>query len=539
MNKNIGVYPFKYLKKRKNLFNVLSILFDVKFTNIILNEIDKHDAIICFESCNIKHSKILMFETNVRESKDNGGYIKFNNSSQLDYRLRSKSIYDCRCSSIKSIKKLDNDIIFATHNDQICWKRFCCENSIIDVVGIAPEEINKFDSYSSENVDRFQDFYGTLRYQLNEDRFFSYVPIIHFLREVTSDNQWLSPNLRASFIIDDPNIRWLTYGNLDFIKVVKKAVQHKFHLTLATIPLDLWWASSKSIDFIKKSHQYLSLAIHGNNHLKREMLSSKDKELSLIAQALKRVTNFEKKYDVPISKIIIPPHEAFSIEICDAMARLGIEALCSSRPFGWTENNKHSPKNRNPLIGWYPSDFLNGGLPVITRRGLKTDFTLRAFLDQPIIVYFHYSDLKSGLEKICKVADKINRYKNVQWGSLTSISRRNFLIKKNKDLLKIMMFSRKIEVNVPKGINKIAIEVPAVHCKMSENYIRIDEKIYELNQVPYKMTSKLIFLHSSHTQLTIELIRKDAIKFFNVENPKSSVIPYLRRLITEGKDRFL
>lgn len=537
MAKKIGVYPLHEFEKRKRFFDALGILFNVKFSDILDDNIDSYDALICFNKCHVTHPKTLRYISTSSEADYKGDYIHFKNVSQLDYRLRNQSIYDCRSNSITPLQSYENDIILATSDDQPLWKKQYNDNFVIDVVAIAPEELDSFDSFDSGNNDRFYDFYGTFRYQLNEDRFFSYLPTIHFLREVTSDNSWISPCLKASFVVDDPNIRWLTYGNIKFTDVIEKAAKHRFHLALATIPLDLWWASRQAIEYIKSAPQYLSLAIHGNNHLKKEMLLSKNSELSFIAQALRRVAHFEKKYNIPISRVVIPPHESFSSEICKAMIQLGVEALCNSRPFGWMRTDKKLPFNNNPFIGWYPADFVAGGLPVITRRGLKTDFALRAFLDQPIVVYFHHSDVASGLDILCDVAKKINRLGNVQWGSLTSISRANYLTKRDGDFIKIKMLSRKIEVNIPQDIKKITIVIPPVQGEPSEDYIRINGITYYLHATSLGMSSDTIFLSDILSPVIIELISKDSIDIFQIALPGFSLSPYMRRFLTEARDR--
>ena len=45
----------------------------------------------------------------------------------------------------------------------------------------------------------------------NEERFIRVLPLIQFLRDVTSDEEWSTP-LRAAMMFDDPNLHWLRYG---------------------------------------------------------------------------------------------------------------------------------------------------------------------------------------------------------------------------------------------------------------------------------------------------------------------------------------
>ena len=47
-------------------------------------------------------------------------------------------------------------------------------------------------------------------------------------------------SLRASFIIDDPNLHWPRYGYIDYRQVAEQAAREGYHVSFATIPLDMW-----------------------------------------------------------------------------------------------------------------------------------------------------------------------------------------------------------------------------------------------------------------------------------------------------------
>lgn len=539
--KNIGVFPLNEFSKRRRLFKALSVIFEVSFLYFDGTP-DHYDALICFNKIHLTHQKTLLFNPcgcSPHPTLNKGGYIRFENTDQLDYRLRNQAIYDSRCDEMPPLNLGDRDLLLATYNNQPLWKKTFYDNSVLDVVSIAPEELGESGANESSHNDSFGDFFGTFRYQLNEKRFFSYLPTIHFLREVVSDDLWVPPPLRASFLVDDPNIRWRTYGKLKYHELIEKATKHNFHLSIATIPLDLFWASRDAVRLVNSSSKYLSLAIHGNNHLKREMLLLNNNELAFIAQALKRVSRFEKKYNVAVSRVFVPPHESFSEDVCRAMVRLGVEGLCNSRPFGWVKNTRFPLSNLNPYIGWYPCDFVSGGLPVITRRGLTTDFVLRAFLDQPLITYFHQSDLNSGLNELCDIADRVNNIGDVKWGSLDTILRSNYAVKHTDSLLRVKMYSRKVEVCAPDHTNEISVQLPMTKAEAFNDKIVINNQQYSLFLDNSEMKSEPIVLANSSSTFNIELVDSKSTNPSEVETNQYRMVPYIRRIATEMRDRFM
>src|SRR5437588_776228 len=72
--------------------------------------------------------------------------------------------------------------------------------------------------------------------------FVALLALVHFLREVSAEHRWTPPPLRASFIVDDPNLHWPSYGFLRYRELVAHADAHGYHVALATVPLDGWFA---------------------------------------------------------------------------------------------------------------------------------------------------------------------------------------------------------------------------------------------------------------------------------------------------------
>ena len=112
-----------------------------------------------------------------------------------------------------------------------------------------------------------------------------------------------------------------------------------YHVSFATIPLDLWWASQKAVSLFANRVDLLSLLVHGNDHVFRELdRTQSDRERAeALAQALRRVDRFERRYGVPIARVMAPPHGACSHATAAALLRSGFEALCVSRTHPWLD----------------------------------------------------------------------------------------------------------------------------------------------------------------------------------------------------------
>ena len=95
----------------------------------------------------------------------------------------------------------------------------------------------------------------SIRDYLRFDRFSSLLPLTHLLDEVTRELGWTPPPLRASFIIDDPNLHWPTYGYVRFKELARHAQAHGYHVAMAAIPLDLWYFDRRAARIFHENHE--------------------------------------------------------------------------------------------------------------------------------------------------------------------------------------------------------------------------------------------------------------------------------------------
>src|SRR5690348_10932331 len=102
--------------------------------------------------------------------------------------------------------------------------------------------------------------------------------------------------LRASafeglFHVRRSNLAWQRYGYVDFKQIAANAAEENYHVSFATIPLDSWFTHMRTAELFRTSSKYLSLAIHGNNHTRKELARNytKPERLCLLNQAIRRI----------------------------------------------------------------------------------------------------------------------------------------------------------------------------------------------------------------------------------------------------------
>jgi len=299
-----------------------------------------------------------------------------------------------------------------------------------------------------------------LREHLHAGRFMGLLPLIHFLtQQVLGVDGWRLPPVRASFVIDDPNLHWPSYGFIDYRELVAHATRHGYHVGFATVPLDGWLADRRVTALLAQNASVLSLSMHGNDHVARDLdrLSTDAQAEAAIAQALRRIAALERRSGVNVDRVMVPPHSACSEAALRAMFRLGVEAACSTKPHPW----RYGMPAATPLDGWHPAELVAGGIPVLPRYPFdapREDLALQALLGHPLILYGHHGDFAQGLDFLVRAASEIEALGDgVQWGPLSWIARGNFSTRQLGETLLVRMHARRIAVEVPEGVRELRL----------------------------------------------------------------------------------
>lgn len=352
------------------------------------------------------------------------------------------------------------------------------------------------------------------------------IALTHFLRAVSAANAAEPPPLRAAILFDDPNLRWRTYGFIDYRRLLEHADAHGYHASMAMIPLDVRHQHRATVQLFRERPDRLSLILHGNNHVSQELMrpSSEAEALAISAQALRRAAHFEAHYDLRMDRVMTPPHGLCAANVARALGALGFDALCAIHPLPWTEQ---TPADR-PLAGWDPAEFA-AGCAVIPRVPLDTDIAeiaLRAYLDQPLILYGHHDDLADGLDLLAQTAAKVNRLGDVRWSSLGEIAASNYSSRLDDGALTIQPYAHRLQVKLPDGARSLSIAAPRGADHGFSGWNSAGESIAFDSPVP-----------AQEGELEIRLTSAVATDPENVPDPTTRVWPVLRRAATETRDR--
>lgn len=353
------------------------------------------------------------------------------------------------------------------------------------------------------------------------------IALVQLLRAATRTRSFSEPALRATILFDDPNLRWRSYGFIHYRQLLDHADTHGYHAAMAMIPLDGWRQHRATVELFRRRPDRLSLVLHGNDHLALELMRPADDAaaIAIAAQALRRATRFESRYDLRMDRVMTPPHGMCSAASAHALAALRYDALCAIHPLPWRER---IPAER-PLAGWGAAEFA-AGCAVIPRLPLNSppsEIAMRAFLGQPLVLYGHHDDLAGGLDLLAETAAQVNRLGDVRWASLGEIAASNHATRLADGVLRVRPYSHRLRINVPAEAEQIAVDLPR-GTEQGHGGWTSDRSPFAEFGVPAPCEPGV---------LEVSLEPLSARDPASVPAPGSKVWPVLRRAATETRDR--
>ena len=357
------------------------------------------------------------------------------------------------------------------------------------------------------------------------------VAVVQFLRSVTHEDM-SRPVLRATFMFDDPNLRWRSYGFVQYQRLVAHADEHGYHVAMAMVPLDAGRVHSATASLFASRRDRLSVLIHGNDHVHQELwsLSDPDRALSVAAQARRRIIGFERRTGVPVDRVMTPPHGLCSREMARALTSVGFEAICAEHPMPWTDE---LPADRL-MAAWRPADFVEGSV-VIPRMPLGSSdasIALRAFLRQPLVIYGHHGDLADGLDRLAAVATLVNAMGDVRWMPMADIALTNREVTISGDTATVRPHSRRVRVDLPTEVTAITVDQP-VDLVADNPFAGWSSRVGAIHPFGQRTTV------SAPGQLEVVLHGNSGIDPESVAPPPWRPWPRLRRGAAEARDRAL
>ena len=524
--KRVGVTPATALRPYRRLLACLSDVFPVRFEGCAEGELDGLDALLAI-GCRPRPlpdgiPTLLLAERSQIESV--ARRVQFTRDLVLPTPLRGRSLLERAAPGAAPVGCERGDAVLASSDGAAAWWMRPtvpgrCAGARVSAFGLPQLEPGQ-----------------TLRAQLEPGRFMGLVPLLELLRDVCGELGWTEPALRAAFVIDDPNLHCSSYGFLRYRELVAHARAHGYHAALATVPLDGWLFSRRAAALVREHAASLSLLVHGNDHVARELgrLTDDRDADAAVAQALGRIERLERRARVQVARVMAPPHGACSETALRALFRAGFEAACISRPYPWLDR----PPAGSPLAGWYPAEIVAGGIPVLPRYPLaagREELTFRALLGQPLILFGHHTDLAPGLEVLARAAADVTSLGKVHWGAPDSIARASFAARRRGERLEVRLHARRALVSVPPGAKLLRVNIPQAHGELLWDGLQSDSRRIALDARPGGLFSEWISVHAGER---IELTLGGA----RARSPAGSSLrprpwPLARRVLVEGRDR--
>jgi hypothetical protein len=452
-----------------------------------------------------------------------GALVEFSGDPQLPRPLRGRRLVEGRAPGRLPWRPGGRDCVLASVEGRPVWWRSAGTGAGgLELSAFAADELQLGEA---------------LREHLRAGRFMGLVPLLHFLGGVCGELNWSERALQASFVVDDPNLHRPSYGFLSYPDLISHARAHGYHVGLAMVPLDGWLASRRASALIRENRASISVLVHGNDHVARELgrLSTDVEAERALGQALRRIESFERRSGVAVRRVMAPPHGACSEAALRAMFRLGFDAACISRPYPWRDGLP----SHSPLAGWCPAEIVAGGLPVLPRSPIsqsREDLVFRALLGQPLIIYAHHLDFAEGLEPFAQAAEDVNRLGEVAWLPLDQIAAGGYSTMQAGEVLVIRMHSRRIALEVPKAITGVRVEILSTLGEPLWRGIRCGACLEPMTPgaTPWRSAA---FAVDPGARVEISLAAAAPLDPYDALAPRRRPWPALRRVLVEGRDR--
>lgn len=520
------MYPAAALHERPRLFGTLAEVLSVRFRPTDTPAEAGSRPVVAFAGADDEVIGSLARCLVLQESSDvaRARTVRFGHAQGLDRRLRGRVLGDATSSGGPLVLR-PADEIFATVEDRPAWVRRATDRGAVDVVAAAPAEL------AADEV---------LRDRLEPGKFLGLLPLVHFLREVSAPGAWQPPPTRAAFVVDDPNLHWRSYGYLSYPGLVEHAREHGYHVAIGMVPFDAWYAHGPTASLFRESTDALSLCVHGNDHRLHELgrPSALEEARRILAQALRRTAAFERRTGLAVSRVLVPPFEACSAATMRVMLEVGFEAASTTRPYPWLPlgppHSSYITPEASTTSGWPVAELTENGLPVLIRRQFdeQEDVVLRSYLDQPVLLYGHVSDLADGLDPLAAAAAVVNSLPSVAWQPLHAIAAGNFETRRDGETLEVRPFARRVRVRVEPEVAAVRLRLPPREAGFVHGVRVVGGRLDGAGEIVELPPNR-------DEPIDLELSWKPGrtVRLDDVPAPRPSPPAVSRRLLVEARDR--
>jgi hypothetical protein len=519
----VAVCPPDALRARAKLFEALAATLPVSFEGQEPHATGGADAAVVFASPERLRSPgtgqpCLVLHEAGRSASVGQAHVAFGASDLLDRRLRSARLREVGATRPRPLALDPADSVLAEADGVPVWASRMSGEVRFDTSAVAPPELRPGEH---------------LRDLLGRTRFLSLLPLVHFLRGVAAGRGWAPPPLRAAFLFDDPNLSWTTYGHIAYRELAAHARRHGYHVAVAMVPASGRFVHPGAARIFRENPAALSVVMHGNDHVRRELARRRSSagHDRVLAQALRRIAAFERRSGLTVGRVMVPPHGACSEPVLRRMLAFDLEAVCMSDP--------PAPAPGDDLPALRPVDLVAGGMPVIPRVPIgraDDEIALRAFLDQPLVVYGHHADVASGLEVLEAAAARVNSLGAVRWCSPVEIGRSNYESRREGRLMEVRVMSRRAAVQVPADVDAIRVQMPGATSESAQAVLRWATASRPLRLLAGGWSAEAVPVEGGQT-VTVQLASRQPVDPYRLRSRRPPAWGLARRTLAQGRDR--
>jgi hypothetical protein len=289
-------------------------------------------------------------------------------------------------------------------------------------------------------------------------RFLNTLPVLVFARHLLGERGWTKPRCQATAIVDDPNLRGLRYGHLRFQEAVDQARAHNFHLSIGFVPLDYRRSSASVAQLFRDNPMHVSLVMHGNDHLQRELarpVSPAEADFA-VRQALARMDRHQQLTGLACPPVMTLPHGDCTLVWVRALRDAGYSAAIAGRLDAFLDppGTTGSP----PLHEMVPAEMGIFGFPLLSRLSLAQplhELLFAAWLGKPLIVYTHHDFFSEGWDNFLQAIDFINRQIDPEWVDVGTMVGANYQIRTVGGTAEVRAFSNDVSVDIGPGVEDL------------------------------------------------------------------------------------
>ena len=403
--RTVAIIPGSARLRHGELLRALEEAYPVSFAGSSRSEIDAADAVIAFpgECPDRLRVPCLVLEGSGPERERGSSFtVELSRSAGLDRALHGQRLLERDARPPAPLENGTGSRVLATVAGKPIWVRSDAEGVHRETASALPVELED------------REF---LRDHLTAGRFWSLLPIVQFLKNLSCGVSAQSHIRPACFVIDDPNVRFSSYGYVSFPELARDARECNYHVAVATIPLDLVAPGHGAVGVFRSFRPELSLVVHGNDHVHRELERCRKVEEPSDGRVRggSRGTirtpkrNPHRSSDVPAARRLQPRDARGALRVRIPRTR-GVTPVS----MGWIRRSAPVAARRVAAgpTRWRrpPRD------PALLDERESRRPGVRAFLGQPgLILYLHHADLCDGLEPLRAAARRVAELGDARW----------------------------------------------------------------------------------------------------------------------------